>query len=108
MLGRRRGANDAVMVHLDESLALSQRTLDSLRNGLATAKAQLARTSTGGDTEAVAELTGALPPADPARSAHGHDGGPDSSSAGISVWVGCLNQIVRRLIRLYYVFGLFC
>lgn len=41
MLGRRRGANDAVMVHLDESLALNQRTLDSLRNGLATARVQL-------------------------------------------------------------------
>lgn len=41
MLGRRRGATDAVMVHLDESLELNRRTLDSLRNVLASAKEQL-------------------------------------------------------------------
>ena len=42
LLTRRRGAIDSVMAQLDESLALNQRTLDSLRNVLGAAKSQLA------------------------------------------------------------------
>lgn len=41
MLIRRRGAVDSVMVHLDESLALNERTLSSLNRVLASAKEQL-------------------------------------------------------------------
>jgi hypothetical protein len=41
MLTRRRGAVDSVMVHLDESLALNERTLSSLKRVLASAKEQL-------------------------------------------------------------------
>jgi hypothetical protein len=41
MRQRRQGATDSVMVHIDESLKLNQRTLDSLARVLATAKEQL-------------------------------------------------------------------
>jgi hypothetical protein len=43
MQKRRRGASDSVMVHLDESLKLNQRALESLRRVLETAKADLAK-----------------------------------------------------------------
>ena len=43
MLRRRKGAIDAVMVHLDESLRHNERTLKSLRRVLASAKHQLAQ-----------------------------------------------------------------
>jgi hypothetical protein len=41
MLQRRRGASDSVMVHIDEMLALNQRSLDAFRNVLNTTKRQL-------------------------------------------------------------------
>ena len=41
MQERRRGAIDGVMVHLDESLSLNERTLASLRRVLETAKEQV-------------------------------------------------------------------
>ena len=41
MLIRRRDAIDSVMVHIDHSLDLNKRTLDSLRSVLESAKAQL-------------------------------------------------------------------
>jgi hypothetical protein len=41
LLIRRRGTTDSVMVHLDESLSLNQRTLDSLRSVQETASTQL-------------------------------------------------------------------
>ena len=40
MRSRRCGALDSVMVHLDESLALNERTLEALNRVLATAKEQ--------------------------------------------------------------------
>ena len=47
MLQRRRGASDSVMVHIDESLGLNRRTLDSLNRILETAKEQLERERSG-------------------------------------------------------------
>jgi hypothetical protein len=41
MQQRRHGASDMVTVHIDESLSLNQRTLDSLSRVLATAHEQL-------------------------------------------------------------------
>ena len=41
MQQRRRGASDSVMVHIDESLRLNERTLDSLNRVLATAREHL-------------------------------------------------------------------
>ena len=41
MLIRRRGACDSVIAHIDSTLDLNKRTLDSLRDVLETAKAQL-------------------------------------------------------------------
>jgi hypothetical protein len=51
MRERRRGAIDGVMVHLDESLRLNQRTLESLRRVRTTTKEQLEalRTRRDGD-----------------------------------------------------------
>jgi uncharacterized protein YukE len=45
MQQRRHGASDSVMVHLDESLKLNQRTLESLQRVLQTAKDELDRAS---------------------------------------------------------------
>jgi hypothetical protein len=41
MRERRRGASDSVMVHIDETLALNERTLTSLNGVLKTAREQL-------------------------------------------------------------------
>jgi hypothetical protein len=43
MQARRRGASDSVMVHLDQSLKLNERTLASLQRVLDTAKEELRR-----------------------------------------------------------------
>jgi len=47
MKQRRRGATDSVMVHLDESLALNKRTLDSLKRVRSSAKEQLKQLESG-------------------------------------------------------------
>ena len=41
MLTRRRDAIDSVMIHLDQSLSLNERTLSSLKRVLASAQEQL-------------------------------------------------------------------
>ena len=41
MLNRRKGATDSVMVRIDESLQLNERTLKSLKSILSAAKRQL-------------------------------------------------------------------
>ena len=48
MLARRRGAADTVMVQIDESLKLNERTLASLRQILVTAKEELQQQKNSG------------------------------------------------------------
>ncbi len=69
MRSRRNGATDSVMVHLDESLALNERTLDAMNRVLATAKEQLQqeRARAGFSAPEQASTSPAAVPSTPSR-----------------------------------------